>query len=265
MSERVKTDLNGFRFQEFKIQRSRHNERNLENITSKFLTNYLLPLAAAVTFAILVLIARKAIDSGALHWLRVNTSRVLIRYAVWRASRALREWFSDKNITHFPIQDLEAQPSIPNSVARGVQRFAFMQLGQPALCPKLNDYIIASGIRNLIHKGNLVRLPEARIGGSYTNIGYQPNDAQSYTIAINKDPIQAKACEEAAELERKCKECHAWPITPACSRQRYSFESSEVIEGNRTTYTTQSVLNEGADECGRCWEQNIEKQVGVEG
>ena len=180
-------------------------------------------------------------------------------YGIWRTERAVQGWFgTTMTIRHLSINQYNSVSSGSAYFSSGLSAFSFMELKQPFLSPRLSDYFISKAIERLTNKGKLVKLPQPRIGGTYSSIGNQPAQATAYTIAFNEDPKVAGQREADAEQERCCIECHYWGIAKeVCNRKRYAFDSWDETEGNRTTSYNRPVLQEGSGECLRCWEHGF--------
>ncbi len=130
-----------------------------------------------------------------------------------------------------------------------------MELRQPSLTPRINDYLIANAIETLAAKGKLLRLPNPHLAGFYSRSGSHPAEAETWNVVYNRDYQDVEKEEREWEERRCCIECHYWSIAPACPRHRYTFQHWETTEGNTTQGYVNPLLNDGVGDCERCWER----------
>ena len=180
-----------------------------------------------------------------------------------RTRKVVRNWFgADRRIIHLDINDFDRATWTKEQHKPQVRKFSFMNLKQPRLAPKLDDHYIAAAIEDLCKNGTLVKLPEPQIGGGYSHVGCQPAEPKTQSIQhFGGSPSDARKREAEAEIDRRCIECHYWPIVEKCPRTRYSFQSIKEEEGNRTTYRTKIILNGEDGTCKRCWEYKEKYQL----
>ncbi len=185
---------------------------------------------------------------------RQKATNLRNRYVVWRLPKSLEQWFKVRNIQRLNIGDYKRAVTNRNSTV--LTTFSFMELRQPGLTPRLNDYLVANAIETLATKGKLLRLPHPNLGGSYSSSGSYPAEAETWNVVHNRDNQDVEKEERKWEERRCCIECHYWPVTQACPRHRYAFQHWETTEGNTTQGWIKPLLNDAVGDCERCWERD---------
>ena len=174
---------------------------------------------------------------------------------------------------HFstPLDGVDEAPSLPQlrvydlglyraqmrRKSEGLTFFSYMNLSRGFLAPQLTDYLIGNAIERLLERGELVKLPRPKIGGSYSWIGGRPAPAEGFAIAHNENRGKARARQAEAELERMCVEYHYWDLGGGRCKKRYTFEHSEQVDGNSTRHYITPVLKDQTSNCESCWEQSL--------
>ena len=205
------------------------------------------------------LIARpllKRVCRRPLNAIKATWQHLVKRYDIWRTQPLVKRWFDCYQLNGVRITDYHGALNPHRDSIRNIRTFSVMTdlMKQPRLAPKLSDHLIATTIEHLANKGNVVKLSEPQIGGSYSLVGYAPNQATTYTIAKNIIPSEAGRREQQWEEERCCIESNYWPLIPWCPRDRYTFEREETVEGNVTRIRIIPVLKDDTAGCRRCWE-----------
>ena len=227
-------------------------------------------ITAAVTAVVTVvttLLAKLILDwtiqsatkSRGKRWIVRSLRRCWLRFGIWRISKVLVRLFRDTGgIQNLDIRGYKTALTQAQHANHPCHIFAFMNIKQPKVMPKLSDYLIANGIEKLANEGRLVKLPQPQLADvSPVFWGGKPSEARLYTIAYNANRDEAKSREDKSDEERCCMECHAWPSFDACPRVRYSFQDYSETEGNITRYGRKALLDEASGACQRCWENDV--------
>ena len=175
-------------------------------------------------------------------------------YAVRRISKPIANWFKSYCIQGLNIRDYRRALESDSRTILGT--FSVMQLKRPSLTPRLNDYLIAHAVKRLARKGKVVWLPQWKLIGPFLNLKYEPAEAEIWNIAYNKDPKEAETRKSKSEEERCCIEYHYSFGGKSCPRIRYTFQPWTTTEGNTTRSGINSLLQDGAGDCERCWERD---------
>ena len=116
-------------------------------------------LIVVLTAAIIFWAWCKVFNSRGVRWIQRGLQNLWFWYGIWRISSVLEKWFkSGRRITNLGIGDLKHALSTVRT-AKSSNLFSFMQLKQPRLSPRLNDYFISNALERLATKGKLVKLP----------------------------------------------------------------------------------------------------------
>ena len=125
----------------------------------------------------------------------------------------VKNWFGHQwGILHLRIKEFERTVAGRESHRANVRIFEFMDLKQPLLSPKLDDHLIAAAIEEESEKGNLVKMPEARLSDGYSGKIGQPAELEYWSILYNMNSSEGRGREEQAEEERCCIENHALEV-----------------------------------------------------
>ena len=226
--------------------------------------NLTIAIIAAVVSAVATFLLTKAstiakVVSGSrsIRWTARKFRNLRDGYGVKRTRKVVRNWFgTNKGIRRLSIEDYERATRTRERGRPAVQLFSFMNLKQPSFAPKLDDHYIAAAIENLCKKGTLAKISEAQLGGGYSHTRGQPAEPKNQSILyFGGSPSEARRKEAEGEEERRCIECHFWPVTDECPKTRYSFYPVEEEKEARTWYGIKPVEDDQAGTCQRCWEK----------
>ena len=139
------------------------------------------------------------------------------------------------------VYDLGLYRSQMRRKSEGITFFSSMNLSGGFLAPQLTDYLLSNAIERLLERGELVKLPRPKIGGSYSWIGGSPAPAEGFAIAYNENRSKARR----ARLKPNSRGCASnttigtWVMVAVKSDMRLTTQS-RLMAITRVTTSRQS-------------------------